>query len=73
MGVGRGPRAYCNGMLGWELREAAILHSVAAAVCVAVLFAGLPAGLDPLFPLVVGDEGDGDQEEHDETEEEFHD
>jgi hypothetical protein len=45
---------------------------MAAVVRVVVLFAGLLAGLDPLLPLVVGDEGDGDQHENGDAEEEFH-
>jgi hypothetical protein len=52
--------------------ECWILRLVGAVVRVVVPFAGLLAGFDPLLPLVVGDEGDGDQNENGEAEEEFH-
>jgi len=49
-----------------------ILRSIAVAMRIVVLFAGLPASLDPLLPLVVGEDGAGDQHENGDAEEEFH-
>jgi hypothetical protein len=74
MGFGRCPREYCN--VGRRERVAGNACDLALAVVFAVVksvsFTLLFAGSDPFLPLVIGDEGYGDEDEDGQAEEEFH-